>query len=242
MEKCKELLIQEPESLKGRWMSWAKDFIDQPQALYLELGCGKGRFTVDTAQSLSNTLYVAIEKVPDAMIIAMERAMERELNCLRFIDGDAAKLADMFQPGEVSRIYINFCDPWPKSRDAKFRLTYPGFLRIYSQLLPLGGQIHFKTDNLPLFRWSIQQFQQEGWALHEVTEDLHGEGQKGYMTDYEAKFVDQGMKINRLVAEKTCDTKDLSAPSLERMRNAALTDARGYEESMRSSAQLEQAE
>lgn len=235
MEKCAQLMITEPEKLKGQWKGYAENnIIGSPvEKLYLELGCGKGRFTVDTAGSMPELLYVAIEKVPDAMVIAMERARERELRNLCFIDGDAAKLCEMFGRGEVDRIYINFCDPWPKSRDAKHRLTYPGFLRSYAELLPVGGQIHFKTDNLPLFEWSIEQLKEEGWELSEVTNDLHAGGKDIFMTDYEAKFVAEGMKINRLVATRTRATLDNSAAPLERMRNAALTDARGYEESRR---------
>lgn len=235
MEKCAALMIDAPEEWKGRWRDAAEDRMGKKaEKLYLELGCGKGRFTVDTAGSLPEVLYIAIEKVPDAMIIAMERAKARELKNLGFIDGDAAKLCEMFSPGEVDRIYINFCDPWPKSRDAKFRLTYPGFLRSYAELLPVGGQIHFKTDNLPLFQWSIEQMEREGWALSEVTNDLHSDGGSFFMTDYEAKFTAEGLKINRLVAARTAKTLDTSAPALERMRGAALTDAKGYEESMRA--------
>ena len=166
MEKCEALMVSQPEELKGRWKNFAENKMGKKaETLYLELGCGKGRFTVDTAESLPEVLYIAIEKVPDAMIIAMERTKDRGLRNLCFIDGDAARLGEMFAPGEVDRIYINFCDPWPKSRDAKFRLTYPGFLRSYAVLLPVGGQIHFKTDNLPLFQWSIEQMEREGWAL-----------------------------------------------------------------------------
>ena len=235
MEKCEALMVSQPEELKGRWKNFAENKMGKKaETLYLELGCGKGRFTVDTAESLPEVLYIAIEKVPDAMIIAMERTKDRGLRNLCFIDGDAARLGEMFAPGEVDRIYINFCDPWPKSRDAKFRLTYPGFLRSYAVLLPVGGQIHFKTDNLPLFQWSIEQMEREGWALSEVTNDLHADGGDFFMTDYEAKFTAEGLKINRLVATKTDATLDTTAPPLARMRGAALTDAKGYEESMRA--------
>ena len=126
MERVAELLVEEPEALRGRWLA------EEPGAekLYVELGCGKGRFTVETAAALPGTLYLAIERVPDAMILAMERARERELTNVRFMDMDAVKLPECFAPGEIDRLYINFCDPWPKSRDAKLRLTAPGFLRL----------------------------------------------------------------------------------------------------------------
>ena len=228
MERCAALLIGEPETLRGRWLESFPGY----GRLYLELGCGKGRFTADTAETLPDTLYVALERVPDAMILAMERVARRGIENVRFLDADAKNLKEMFADGEVARLYINFCDPWPKSRDAKLRLTAPGFLRLYGDLLPVGGQIHFKTDNNPLFRWSAAQLEAEGWELSELTEDLHAGGIVGVMTDYEAKFTAQGMKINRLVATKTAATKGTAAGPVPRLRNASLTDARGYDESV----------
>ena len=232
MEKCAEYLIDDPAALRGKWLESFPGY----DRLYLELGCGKGRFTADTAELMPDTLYIAMEKVPDAMILAMERVRERGIKNVRFIDGDAIKLAEMFAPGEAARIYINFCDPWPKSRDAKHRLTFPGFLRLYADVLPLGGEIHFKTDNTPLFSWSLEQFENEGWALSEKTNDLHANGLVGVMTDYEAKFHAQGFPINRVVAVKTEATKGMAAGPAPRMYKAALTDAHGYEDSMNSNA------
>ena len=228
MERCAALLAAAPETLRGRWL----ESFPGHDRLYLELGCGKGRFTADTAETMPETLYLALERVPDAMILAMERVKSRGIENVRFLDADAKNLKEMFADGEVARLYINFCDPWPKSRDAKLRLTAPGFLRLYGDLLPTGGQIHFKTDNNPLFRWSIEQLEAEGWALSELTEDLHREGPVGVMTDYEAKFFAQGMKINRLVATKTERTKGTAAGPVPRLRNASLTDAKGYDESV----------
>lgn len=232
MEKCAEYLIDDPAALRGKWLESFPGY----DRLYLELGCGKGRFTADTAELMPDTLYIAMEKVPDAMVLAMERVRERGIKNVRFIDGDAIKLAEMFAPGEAARIYINFCDPWPKSRDAKHRLTFPGFLRLYADVLPLGGEIHFKTDNTPLFSWSLEQFENEGWALSEKTNDLHANGSVGVMTDYEAKFHAQGFPINRVVAVKTEATKGMAAGPAPRMYKAALTDAHGYEDSMNSNA------
>lgn len=227
MEKCAGYIIKDSTAHCGRWMQDIPDY----EKLYVELGCGKGRFTADIAASMPDMLFLAIEKVPDAMIIAMERIRDRELENVRFIDGDAAALTEMFAPGEADRIYINFCDPWPKSRDAKLRLTAPAFLRRYADVLRTGGEIHFKTDNTALFDWSAEQFTAEGWQLSEVTHDLHAAGTVGVMTDYEAKFCAEGMKINRLVAAKTPDTRDSSAGAVPRLRNASLNDSRGYEES-----------
>ena len=227
MEKCADLMIPDCTAHRGRWLEDIPGF----EKLYVELGCGKGRFTADTAAEMPGTLLLAVEKVPDAMIIAMERIRERGLANVRFIDGDAAALPQMLAPGEAARIYINFCDPWPKSRDAKLRLTAPAFLRMYADALPLVGEIHFKTDNTPLFDWSVEQFTAEGWELSELTHDLHKDGAVGVMTDYEAKFYAEGLKINRVVARKTAATLGTAAGAVPRLRNASLNDARGAEES-----------
>lgn len=233
MEKCARLLIAEPEKLHGVW----RTALPGHRELHVELGCGKGRFTAETAAASPETLLLAIERVPDAMIIAMERVRDLELENVRFMDLDAARLPDIFAPGEVDRIYINFCDPWPKSRDAKLRLTAPGFLRLYADALKEGGQIHFKTDNTPLFDWSRGIFEQEGWVLSEVTHDLHENGAVGVMTDYEAKFTAEGMKINRLVATKAAQTRGTAAGVLPRLRGASLVDARGYAQSAADSGE-----
>ncbi|MBR6115332.1 MAG: tRNA (guanosine(46)-N7)-methyltransferase TrmB [Oscillospiraceae bacterium] len=227
MERCAALLVTEPETLRGRWRETFPAF----KEIRLELGCGKGRFTAEQAKTEPEVLLLALEKVPDAMVVAMERAMAGNIPNVRFLDRDAGLLPEIFAPGEISRLYINFCDPWPKSRDAKLRLTAPGFLRLYAELLPVGGAIHFKTDNAPLFEWSIRQLTDEGWALDGVTRDLHADGPVGVMTDYEAKFYDQGVKINRLEATRTADTKTTAAGPVPRLRNASLTDARGFAES-----------
>ena len=232
MEKCADLLIENPESLKGQWLSG----FPGKTALFVELGCGKGRFTAGTAQDLPDTLLVAVEKVPDAMIVAMERVQDAGLQNVRFLDMDAERLPLVFNPGEINQLYINFCDPWPKSRDAKLRLTAPGFLRLYADALRIGGQIHFKTDNTPLFDWSVEQLRAEGWELSEITHDLHENGPCGVMTDYEAKFTAEGIKINRLVATKTVSTLGTVAGPVPRLRGASLVDARGFSQSQADQA------
>lgn len=226
MEKCAAVQIMQPKALKGAWRS---EFSEK-QKLWLELGCGKGRFTLGTAQENPEVMLLAVEKVADAMVIGMERVCAAEIENIRFIEMDALELREVFSKGEVERIFINFCDPWPKSRDAKHRLTAPGFLRSYADLLELGGEIHFKTDNRPLFDWSLEQFKTEGWEIREQTNDLHRDGICGVMTDYEAKFHEKGVPINRLVAVKCESTKDGSAGEVPRLRNSALADARGAQE------------
>ena len=196
MEACRDCWIRQPETLRGRW----RELYPQAERLEVELGCGKGRFTAGTAQAQPGTLLIAVEKVPDAMVVAMERVTGQGLTNVFFIDADAALLPELFEPGEVDRIYINFCDPWPKSNQKKRRLTHGNFLKKYRQVLKEGGQIHFKTDNDKLFEWSVEEIPQFGFTLSEVTRDLHAEGPVGVMTDYEAKFYGEGKNINRCVA------------------------------------------
>ncbi|MBR7081773.1 MAG: tRNA (guanosine(46)-N7)-methyltransferase TrmB [Oscillospiraceae bacterium] len=209
MERCAAVRIEEPTALKGRWLDENKGF----DAIYLEIGCGKGRFTAETAASSPDKLMVAVERVPDAMVVGMERAIDAGLRNVRFIDADAATLCEIFADGEVSRIYINFCDPWAKKRHAKRRLTSGGFLDIYSRILAQGGEIHFKTDNDALFEFSLEEFERAGYALSEVTRDLHVNGVVGVMTDYERKFHEQGVKINRCVATLPSEAKARCAAS-----------------------------
>ncbi len=196
MERASAVLEREPETLRGRWL----EAYPGHRYLYLELGCGKGGFTCAAAQAEPEALLAAVERVPDAMVVAMERAVGMELANVRFLDADAARLQELFAPGEADRIYINFCDPWPKKKQYKRRLTAPGFLAVYRQVLKPGGQIWFKTDNRDLFDWSEEQLLANGWKLSEVTRDLHANGPVGIMTDYERKFYGEGKPICRLVA------------------------------------------
>ncbi|MBO4677083.1 MAG: tRNA (guanosine(46)-N7)-methyltransferase TrmB [Oscillospiraceae bacterium] len=196
MEKAAAVLEREPEKLRGRWLEACPGHT----RLYLELGCGKGGFTCAAAREEPEALFAAVERVPDAMVVAMERACEMDLHNVRFLDADAARLTELFAPGEADRIYINFCDPWPKKKQFKRRLTAPGFLALYRQILKPEGEIWFKTDNRDLFDWSEEQLLACGWQVSEVTRDLHANGPVGIMTDYEKKFYGEGKPICRLTA------------------------------------------
>ena len=198
MERCGQLLIQSPAEYRGNWRSLKPD----AKTLRLELGCGKGRFTAETAQQHPESLYIAIERVPDAMVIAMERCQAKGLDNVFFIDGDAAALRDYFAPDEVDILYINFCDPWPSHKHARRRLTHENFLILYRGILRQGGEIRFKTDNRDLFEYSLFQFPKAGYTLSQVTRDLHAQGIQGVMTDYEEKFYQLGTPINRCVGTK----------------------------------------
>ena len=196
MEACRCCWITDPQARKGHW----RELFPQAKQIRVEVGCGKGRFTMETAKAEPDILLIAVEKVPDAMVVAMERCRDAGLTNVFFVDGDAASLPDLFEADEVDRLYINFCDPWPRSNQARRRLTHGNFLQIYRKVLKLGGQIHFKTDNDKLFAWSVEEIPQFGFSLSEVTTDLHADGPVGVMTDYEAKFFGEGKNINRCVA------------------------------------------
>jgi len=189
-EKCAHLLVAEPESLRGRWLD---EF--RYNELCVEIGCGKGRFTVDMASSTPESFLVALEKSLSVMIIALERADKDGVQNIRFINTLADNLTEYFAPGEVSRIYLNFCDPWPANRHAKRRLTHRRFLELYKQVLRPDGELHFKTDNLPLFNISLREFTLCGFTIVDMTHDLHKGGPVGVMTDYEMKFHSQGLPI-----------------------------------------------
>lgn len=169
-------------------------------------------------------LYVAVERVPDAMVIAMERCRDMGLTNVFFIDGDAACLSDYFAPDEVDLLYINFCDPWPSVKHARRRLTYETFLRGYRKVLRDGGRIDFKTDNHDLFEWSLFQFPKAGYQLSRLTADLHANGVQGVMTDYEEKFYQLGTPINRCVGTKV-ELPDV--PVLEGLRCRLRTTTSG---------------
>ncbi len=211
MEKCAAVQELDPASRRGAWA----ELRPECREVRAEIGCGKGQFTAGIARRDPDALLVAIEKVPNAMVTAMERAMAEGIDNVRFIDTDAANLRDIFAPGEVSTVYINFPDPWPRKKEAKHRLTAPSFLAMYWDILPVGGHIEYKTDQAWLFEWSLDQFSYMGYELREVTRDLHAEGITGIMTNYEERFHAEGVPICRCVAVKTQDRPATPVPEKE---------------------------
>lgn len=196
LERCAAIIPEAPESLRGNW----KSLYPEATQLRLEVGCGKGKFTAETSAAEPDMLLIAMERVPEALVMAAEKVMNAELKNCHFISADVEKLEEYFAPGEVDLIYINFCDPWPGKRHAKRRLTSPLFLERYKKILAPGGCIHFKTDNADLFEYSLEQFEAAGFTLKEVTRDLHANGPVGIMTGYEEKFHALGTPINRCEA------------------------------------------
>ena len=198
MERCAAYQVKEPEAMRGRW----KDLYPQAEEIWVEIGCGKGSFTAETARQNPQALLIAVERVADAMVMAMEKAQALELKNVFFICADAARLGDIFAPGETDRIFLNFSDPWPKKGHTKRRLTYRAFLDKYKVMMKKGSSVCFKTDNDELFDFSLGEFEECGFALTEVTRDLHNsEYEKDNIrTEFEQKFADQGIPIKRVVA------------------------------------------
>ena len=193
MEACAQWRIADPAGRKGNW----RDLKPDCTALWVEVGCGKGKFTVETAQANPTVLVIAIERCREAMVMAMEKARDMQLTNVFFVDMDVALMESCFTPGEIDRLFINFPDPWPRSKNAKRRLTYRTFLRLYSRVIRPEGEIHFKTDNAPLFEFTLEELELVGLPTRNVTRNLHENGPVGIMTGYEEKFYALGTPINR---------------------------------------------
>ncbi|SDI79218.1 tRNA (guanosine(46)-N7)-methyltransferase TrmB [Natribacillus halophilus] len=186
-----EIVPPRPKELRGRWAG--------KQSLHVELGTGKGQFLTEMAEKHPAVSFIGVEKIESVLSYAVERNDQQDN--LRFIHGDVAELGDYFADGEVDRIYLNFTDPWPKTRHEKRRLTYPTFLRLYERLLSPTGDIHFKTDNEDFFTYSVMYFSQNGYHLRNLTLDLHeNEPEDNVRTEYEQKFAERGQRIFRVEA------------------------------------------
>ncbi len=193
MEACKAWQVADPATMAGQWRS----LFPQCRALWVEVGCGKGKFTVETAAANPEVLLIAVERCREAMVMAMEKAKAMNLKNVFFVDLDVAFMEGCFVPGEIDRMFINFPDPWPRSKNAKRRLTYRSFLKLYSRVIKDGGEIHYKTDNAKLFEFSLEEFALVGLEVRALTRNLHENGIVGIMTGYEEKFHALGTPINR---------------------------------------------
>jgi len=189
-------IIRDAQAYAGRM----KEYFDNPNPIHLEIGCGKGRFISQISRLNADINYLAMEREPVILATAARQAHQAGANSLGFLLLDADELLEYFRPGDISQLYINFCDPWPgKKKRAKRRLTHEKYLSMYRQLgIP---ELHFKTDNRPLFEFSIESFSQEGWLIKNISLDLHKDDIKdNIMTEYEEKFSSKGMPIYRLEA------------------------------------------
>lgn len=194
-------VIQNPPENKGRWSR----VFGNTNPIEIEVGMGKGRFIMELAAAHPDINYIGIERYSSVLLRGLEKRAGLELNNIFFMCIDAKDMADIFAPGEVSRIYLNFSDPWPKDRHAKRRLTSPAFMAVYDKILAPDGVVEFKTDNVGLFDYSLEAIPQAGWEITASTRDLHHSpmAEGNVMTEYETKFSALGNPICKLVAKRT---------------------------------------
>ena len=193
--------ISMPEKNKGNWKKLFGNF----NPIHIEIGCGKGRFITNMSNINKNVNYIAIERQKMVLASALKKSRESETgDNLKFIMADVKNLSDFFNSGEIDRIYINFCDPWPnKNKWAKRRLTHKNFLNLYAGLFERTGEIFLKTDNRILFEFSLNEFEAHPlYKMKNICLDLHNSifEQSNVMTEYEAKFTQKKMPIFRLEA------------------------------------------
>lgn len=193
-------VIDEPKENKGKW----REIFGNDNPLHIEIGMGKGKFITELALKNPNINYIGIEKFSSVLIRAVEKMNELELKNLLFIRMDAEEIVDVFEKGEVDKIYLNFSDPWPKDRHAKRRLTSRQFLARYDVILNKDGDINFKTDNRSLFDFSVEEIKVANWEITGLTYDLHNSemNEGNIMTEYEEKFSAKGNPIHKVVARR----------------------------------------
>lgn len=194
-----DIVYINPVGMKGKWRTC---FSDQAAPLYIEIGMGKGDFIIENARRYPDINFIGMEKYTTVLDKALKKALREGMpKNLIFLKDDAVRLPELFETGELDRIYLNFSDPWPKKKHEKRRLTYKSFLDTYKKILPEHGEIHFKTDNRGLFEYSLVSFSQYGMALKQVWLDLHASDFEGnVMTEYEEKFSNKGQVIYRVEA------------------------------------------
>ena len=195
IEACGEYLLKTREEIA--------DFLignGEKRRCYLEIGCGKGSFAVAASEKWTDHPFVALERSSDVALLAMEKAKAAgsDPSRLHFLITDAKALPELFEKGDVERLFLNFSDPWPKKGYAKRRLTHRGFLEMYKGLLREGGRICFKTDNAALFAFSLEEFIAAGFTLENVTDDLHNSplNAENIQTEYEKNFSEKGFSIH----------------------------------------------
>ena len=194
-----DYVVHEPQQYRGRW----EELFGNNHPIRIEIGMGKGRFIMDLARANPDINYIGIEKYSSVLLRGIQKMEADPLINLYFIRMEAEEITEVFGPGEVERIYLNFSDPWPKERHTKRRLTSPLFLERYHIILSKNGTICFKTDNRNLFDYSVETIENTSpWKLKDVSYDLHNSpyAEENVMTEYEEKFSSKGMPIHRLVA------------------------------------------
>lgn len=200
-----DIVIFQPTEYKGKWRDYfaARKNNDPDAPLNVELGMGRGKFISTQGLLHKDINFIGIDLRHEIVLSALGKILDNELDNVALLPYNILNLEDAFQEGEVNTFYINFCDPWPKVRHAKRRLTHRLFLKKYKSFLRPGGRIEFKTDSRELFDFSVNEFLESGYEILALTHDLHSENYPGNITtEYEEKFLRKGVKINRLEAIK----------------------------------------
>ena len=196
-----DLVIKDAESLKGKWREyWGND-----KEIHIEVGMGKGKFMMGMAKAHPDVNYIGIEMYSSVLYRAVQKLELEPLDNLKYLLLDAKDIANVFDKGEVDRIYLNFSDPWPKDRHAKRRLPSRQFLARFDQILKDGGVIEFKTDNKDLFTFAEEEVEPAGWKILEITYDLHKDEKMvegNIMTEYEEKFSSMGNPIYKYIIRR----------------------------------------
>ncbi len=196
--KTYDFIYESPKHLKGKW----KEAFGQFEAVELEIGMGKGDFLVSKALADSRKLFVGVERYETLLAKAASKIVENNIHNIILIRADATIISAFFEKKEVSKIYLNFSDPWPKTKYHKRRLTHINFLFEYKNILKESGVIEFKTDGLDFFEFSVEQIKAAHMKVEKISYDLHSTEfpEKNFKTEYEKKFIQQGKKINFIKA------------------------------------------
>ncbi len=193
-----QYVVTDPATLRGNWQSR----FEKEQPLYIEIGMGKGRFIVEMAKKYPERNFIGLEMQTVATGIALKKQLEAKLPNLQLVCANGSGLTEFFEPNEVSGIYLNFSDPWPKNRNEKRRLTYKSFLTQYEEVMQADGHLELLTDNRGLFEYSLTSLNNYGMVFDQVWLDLHQtpDVEDNVMTEYEEKFSQKGQPIYKLEA------------------------------------------
>lgn len=187
LEARQDIIVFEPEKYKGKW----REFFNNSNPIYLEIGMGKGKFIIENATLNPDINYIGIEREGSVLVKAVEKVISKPNN-LCFIKFDAVDILNIFDENEINKIFLNFSDPWPKSRHTKRRLTYGSNIDNYKNILTKDGSIEFKSDNRHLFEFSIIAFIEEGLNIVDLSLNLHEDKENIITTEYEDRFVEKG--------------------------------------------------
>ncbi len=193
LDSYPNIVVPSPKDNHGRW---AELFANPKYPIHLEIGCGKGKFITEMAKEHPEVNYIGIEKYASVLLRALEKLVDQPLGNVLLIHGDAQELEAFFGNGEIERIHLNFSDPWPKNKKAKYRLTHPTFLDRYARILKNNGLIVFKTDNFGFFEYSLISFNHDDrYAINTFSLDLAKAKIENISTEFEERYTALGERI-----------------------------------------------